>query len=357
MFTDKHYVPAIRWRQGEYTGLKELSPVHRQRLTPLVDIPPIPWDFNNDQPAKAIDQHLKNVPDQMVDAWGVDRPIFVDLGLIEPTMLMTDGQHPAVAIFAALAQNGVQAIPVTSTDRDASYQTAVQTILNHDQRGLCIRASADDVEETSGTIAQLILDFQVDISEVDLVIDFRSIEGNQVNLLRRLVVTAINGFPTIGGYRTVTLLSGAFPLNLSAIPPGLTKIQRADWVLWRSVCAGMPARIPTFGDYTATHPDQEDVDPRIMQPSASIRYAVDGEWLIAKGKSVRNPNYGGFTQYQILSKSIQAHAEFTGHAFSWASNFIEACAGGGPTGNLTTWRKVASNRHMAWTAHQIANLP
>lgn len=359
MFSDRHYVPAIRWRQGEYFALKELADNYRGSVTPLVDVPPIPWDFENERPGRTIDAHVDAMPAQMADCWGTDAPVFVDLGFVDSEVRMMDEAHPVGALFARLDAAGVQAIPVTSMDRDDDYQAAVRDVVARDGRGLCVRAAADDIEieDMSGGLAELIEGAGLDIPEVDLVLDFRSIEAGQVNLLRRLVVRAINDLPNVDGYRTLTLLTGAFPMNLSAAPQGLSQIPRSDWALWLSVRSAQPARLPSFGDYTAAHPDQEEVDPRIMQPSASIRYAADTDWVIAKGRSVRSPRFGGYSQYNALSAMLKKHPEYTGKSFSWASDYIDACADGGPTGNLRTWRQVATNRHIARTAYQISNLP
>ncbi|XSG81232.1 MAG: beta family protein [Methyloligella sp. ZOD6] len=344
---------------GEYFALKELADNYRGSVTPLVDVPPIPWDFENERPGRTIDAHVDAMPAQMADCWGTDAPVFVDLGFVDSEIRMADEAHPVDALFARLDGAGVQAIPVTATDRDDDYQAAIRTVVDRDGRGLCIRASADDidVEDIFGALEDLADGAGVERASVDLVIDFRAIEASQVNLLRRLVVRAIDNLPNVEEYRTLTLLTGAFPTNLSAIPQGLSQIPRSDWALWLSVRSAVQSRLPSFGDYTAAHPDQEEIDPRIMQPSASIRYAADTDWVIARGRSVRSPRFGGYSQYNALSALLKKHPEFTGNSFSWASDYIDACAAGGPTGNLRTWRQVATNRHITRTAYQISNLP
>lgn len=357
MFTDRHYVPAIRWRQGEYSALQELRANQRENLTPLADIPPIPWDFINEQPARTIDQHMENVPAQMLAAWG-EPPIFVDLGLVDSDVRMANGRHPIDDLFQRLYEEGVHAIPVTATDRDADYQAAIQTVLGRDDHGLCIRASADDLEIENGftAFAGIVDASGLGLDEIDLVLDFRAIDANQVNLLRQLVVNVIASIPSIADYRTLTLLTGAFPVNMTNVPLGLSALPRADWALWLAVRGAAPARLPSFGDYTANYPDQEEIDPRYMQPSANIRYAGEDDWVIARGRSVRSPRFGQYGQYNVLSQRLVGHPQYAGNSFSWASDFIDTCAGGGPTGNLTSWRKVATNRHMALAGHQIASL-
>jgi hypothetical protein len=358
MFSSKHYVPAIRWRQGEYLALQELTDAQRRRMTPLVDIPPVPWDYEEDAPSKTIDQHLARVPDQMERAWGLREPIFIDLGLLDPEVRTAGGLHPLNALFRLLEERGVRTVPVTGSERDNDYQTAVRDAAARNGRGAAIRLTPDDVSEDdlmdrAGETREII---QTELDETDLILDFGNIQADQVGLVSRLAGNAIRSIPDVNDYRSLTLLSGAFPINLADVTPGLGLIPRADWDLWLQVRTRARSRIPAFGDYTATHPDQQEMDPRIMQMSASIRYATESHWLIARGRSVRSPRFGGFSQFNDLARLLTQQPQFTGHRFSWASDFIEACAAGGPTGNPATWRKVATNRHMVLVVHQIANL-
>ena len=359
MFSDKHYVPAIKWRQGEYGALEELRAHHKVDITPLVDVPPIPWDFAEERPTKTIDTHVARMPDQMVKAWGKERPIFVDIGLVDPGARLATGQHPLDGLFMALATAGVQAVPVTATDRDDNYQRAVAAIVARDGRGLCVRAVADDFDSTAslGILTDLIDAFGISRGDIDLIIDMGAIAPGQSGLMARVVSTALALIGGAAEFRTLTVQSGAFPTDLAAVPQGVSLIPRADWIMWLTLRSQPLDRQPSFGDYTAAHPEPKEIDPRLMQASASIRYATDTEWVIARGRSVNSPKFGGYAQFNRLSAALMAHPAFTGASFSWSSDYITACASGGQTGNLTTWRKVATNRHMSRTAHQIANLP
>lgn len=359
MFNDKHYVPAIKWKQGEYMALEELKPHHKPYLTPLVDIPPIPWDFKEERPAKSIDSHLDKIAEQMAKAWGVDRPLFVDLGLIDPGARLTAAEHPVDWLFATLSTVGVQAIPVTATDRDGPYQAAVATVVARDGRGVSVRAEPDDFQDQTSIaiLYQLIDSFGVERDQIDLIIDMGALAPGQSGLVARVVASALG---LLGGaieYRTLTVLAGAFPTDLSSVPQGLSALPRSDWTMWLTLRSQQLARQPSYGDYTAAHPEPNELDPRIIQASASIRYAADTEWVIARGRSLKSTSFGGYAQFNALSAALIAHPLFTGASFSWSSDYVSACASGGPTGNLTTWRKVATNRHLSRTAHQIANLP
>jgi Beta protein len=223
MFESKHYVPGIKWRQGEYLALSELNDAQRDLMTPLVDIPPIPWNFEDEQPAKSIDQHLTKVPAQMADYWGTEHPLFVDLALLDADERMANGRHPVDDLFARLSAAGVEAIPVTGTDRDANYQAAVRTVLARDDQGVALRLTPEDFGNVTAAIAALIAATNAQIDQIDqigLIFDFGAIQEAQVQLTTLLALNAIQSVQNLADYRTVTL--GAFPVNLSEIAPGLT---------------------------------------------------------------------------------------------------------------------------------------
>lgn len=258
-------MPSIRWRQGEYGALEELRSDQRELITPLVDIPPIPWDFVDEQPSRTLDQHLSKVPSQMARAWGSSGPIFLDLGLVGYTLRMADGRHPVDDLFERLSLLGIEAIPVTATDRDAEYQNAVRSVITRDGRGVCIRVSVDDLADPAsmGGIGEIARNLTDELGQVDLVIDFGAIEPAQIALLQTIVTSTVRNLPNLETYRTLTLLSGAFPVNLTGVPQGLTLLPRADWALWLSIRSRVFPRKPAL----ATIPQRIQIRKRLTPGS------------------------------------------------------------------------------------------
>ena len=39
------YIPILKWRQGEYLALDRLEDRVKDKVLPLIEIPPIEWDF------------------------------------------------------------------------------------------------------------------------------------------------------------------------------------------------------------------------------------------------------------------------------------------------------------------------
>ena len=361
MFDHRHYVPALKWRMGEFRALQDLSEANKARLTPLIEITPIPWDFESDQPAKTIDQHLAAVPEQMVNAWGAERPLFIELGLLEASERMASGAHPLEALLDAGVGRGLKPIPVTGPDRDAAYQAAVRSVMERHKTEVCIRLDREDFlsPNCANRIAELLATLASDASRAHLVIDVFAVDQSQIALLLAILPGVITGLPHLNVWQSLTVLSGAFPVNLSDVAPGLGAFPRNDWTLWQQLSAVPPARLPTFGDYGIANPaPQEEVDPRFMHVSASIRYTAAHEWLIFRGRDVRHPAHGGFTQFRSLSTQVVAHPAYCGAGYCWGDNYISTCAAGtASTGNHTTWRRVGTNHHLTYVVNQIANLP
>jgi hypothetical protein len=134
-------------------------------------------------------------------------------------------------------------------------------------------------------------------------------------------------------------------------------LPRREWELWKTL-QRRPGILPRhdliFGDYAITHPVPKELDPRTMRMSASIRYTTRDNWLVVKGRNVRQY---GFEQYFELCKELVQRPEYEGRDFSWGDKYISDCADGmtGP-GNATTWRKVGTNHHLTRVMREIANL-
>ncbi len=360
MFDHKHYVPILKGKAGEYGALEELSTTAKARLTPFVEIPPIPWDFESELPAKSPEDHLRNVAERIGNSWGVDSPVFIDLLFIEAQQIPGRG-HPLNFVFDAARQRGVQAIPVTGLDRDQPYQSAIRDIINMDQRGAGVRLQTSDFEEEAdldAALTDLLGFFHLPHGMVDLILDFQSILPDQANAIRRAVRSMLASLPSITDWRTLTFSASAFPQNLSGFAADtITPVPRAEWTVWVTLAARRQRlpRLPTFSDYAIQYPEPIEVDPRIMQMSANLRYTADRDWLILKGRGVRRQ---GFDQFRDLCSSLMQEPEYRGPQFSWGDQYIDRCANqlGGP-GNATIWRKVGTNHHLEFVVRQIANVP
>src|ERR1019366_9332962 len=117
MYFCKDYVPILKGKNGEFGALESMSPEVKERITPLIEILPIPWDHKNDIPGKTIDEHLLKVDSKFEKSWGSDQLFFVDLMRIDERERMSDGTHPLANLFNRARFRTLKAVPVTGLIR------------------------------------------------------------------------------------------------------------------------------------------------------------------------------------------------------------------------------------------------
>lgn len=358
MFHEGHYVPVLKGLQGEYRALREADARVRGRVTPLIEIPQVDWDFDVEAPAKTPAAHVAAVAKNIKGSWGVDRRALLDGGLLGPAASV-DGRHPLRAVMDAARELGLLLVPVTGTGRGAAYDAAVANAVAEDGRGACVRITGVDLEDPDG-IGDLVSGVHSPLGlgtgDVDLVIDLGATTSGG-GLAMATVRLLLSSIPQLDAWRTVTLIASSFPTDLSEVDSDtIDEVPREEWKVWRGLHAkqGQLVRMPTFGDYAVAHPVSRQVNPRLVSRSAQIRYTADESFLLVKGRSIR---LSGSEQQRALASSLVARPEFRGAAYSWGDRYIAECATGeAGVGNGSTWRAVGTSQHMAFVTEQVAKL-
>lgn len=356
-FDHRHYVPFLRWKQGEYLAMSRLSSTAKDFITPLIEVPEIGFDFETRTPVKSLDLHLPPFAQRVRKHWQT-RSCFVDLNLIKPATLMANGQHPVSFVFSELRSQKCMAIPVIGINRDRQYQRAVQRAVAQDNHGLCLRISIEDAAKANvkDSIDVLLQKFGLDVIDCDLVVDLGAPNFDPVDGFTTLVGAIVKAFPYLSKWRTFTIAGTSFPSSMAEIMPGSGTIPRLEWLLYKKLVAILKktsVRMPSFGDYVINHPDVLKMDMRIVKPSATIRYTTDDAWLIVKGTNVRD---NGFGQYRDLCKAVINSKYFLEPKFSDGDQYIANCAAGtSKTGNLPTWRRVGTNHHLEKVVQDISS--
>lgn len=355
MFNHSHYVPVLKTKEGELGCLGELSNALKDLVTPIMEV----LGPNKPDAQKHYDKLFNNISKK----WGTNRNIFLDFHLLkdEITNRVTRDTRPAKYLFDNLREAGVIVIPVTSIMAHREYQEDVKQAVAIDNKGLCIRLEdADWMRPDLEVIADKMLEyFNVDPEEVDLVIDLKDVLDGQSDLLTFTIKGLINNtIPFITNWRTLTITGTSFPLNLSGVAANSvdTTIHRVEWQIWKKLWNQRTslARMPSFGDYTVLHSQLQELEFKAgMNRSAQIRYTVDSDWLIIKGKGVKQ---GGYTQSHVLSRLLVEMDEYAGMDFSWGDNYIYKCSRNevGP-GNPGVWRKVENSHHITLATDQLSN--
>ena len=360
MATLPFYVPLLKGKEGEFAALEELRADVRQLLTPLIEIPRVPFDYSNERPAKSLDEHVAGIADRLSRCWP-DRALYLDLPWFGEEEQLSDGRVALESVLADCVSRGVQAVPVVSRTSSDRYLIAAGEYSDSSGTGACLRLLVEDFEEDiePESEVQRILRAMgdIDISSLDLVIDLEDLgpDSSRAPLIARSLFSMI---PRTREWRNIILAAASFPEDLSAVGAATTTtLPRREWDLWKMLQRRpnlLPRQDMIFGDYGISHPIPKELDPRIMLMSANIRYTASDSWLVIKGRNVRQY---GFDQYFELCRTLVERQEYSGRDFSWGDNYIAECAIGntGP-GNATTWRKVGTNHHLTLVSRQAATL-
>ncbi len=353
----KYYIPCLRWKQGEYLAIEHLPLNTKNLIMPLIEIPEIGYDFQENKEVRSIEEHLNLFTKRVNDKWGHDE-CFVDIHIIDTSKLLTTGQHPAIFVFDDLRLKGVQAVPVVWVNQDFSFQSAIFQTVHQDSRGICIRINLEEAANPTilNSVNKLLKNCGVKVEQSDLILDLGAPNFDPLDGFIGLVETTIRTLPYLKNWRSFGLIGTSFPASLSGVNTGLSYLPRKEWLLYKGLVVNLKTssvRIPTFGDYAVNHPEISNLDYRITKPKANIRYALSDRWLIARGQNVRDY---GYEQHRDLCKLIIRSNEYCGETFSPADKYIYDCAKGKVgAGNLSTWRQIGTNHHIEIAVKDVAN--
>lgn len=353
-FDRRHYVPVVKWKQGEQKALETLTPTFKERVTPLIEIPPIEWDFENDVPKKTVDEHLVNFGETMQRSW--PQKAFVDLLYIHPSERMASGLHPLTYIQSEARSRQIPLVPVTSSDRDVAHNAEVVAANQVDHLGAAIRLTERDFDSLQPTIDSLLRALQMSPGQIDLVIDHGYSDPAFMTRTTLFLTGLIDTLPYLHEWRNIILCGTGFPKNLSDVGANtIDQIERSEWIIWKRIMrTGTIKREPIFGDYGISNPEPFEGDPRFINMSANIRYTADDKFLIFKGLVTRRYGNG---QYHQLADQVVRHPEYSGRNFSAGDLYIDDVAQNkdGP-GNATSWRKAGTNHHLTYVINELATV-
>ncbi len=355
MFNHKHYVPILKWKQGEYQAIYRLADEVKDGLTPLFEIPPIGFDFETEESRSSIDDHIKDFGSRLKAKWQ-NRPCFVDVKYIDHTDRMVDGRHFIEAVFECAREEDCHAIPVVSLSTDLDSLTSTASVIHADNRGAALRLALVDFEHDnlSDEIRRVLDALGIASNQTDLLVDLESSYFQPLSVFTKTIANIVQIVPELINWRTFTIAGTSYPEKVSGLKKPFEDIERMEWLLYQKLILLLgTTRAPAFGDYGVAHPKLVELDMRKVKPFAKLRYTSNDFWHIAVGDNVRDH---GYSQYQQLCQILVKRKCFDGRGYSAGDAYIADCAQGNEkTGNLSTWVWVSTNRHLTKVVNDLAS--
>jgi len=347
MLDCKYYIPIIKWKRAERGALQALKSEILDCITPVVELQAISIDYATEEFKQTPDEYLEKAIRELKEVFDKNKIFFIDTS----NLIDEDGNSFAAKFYERARQNNLKFIPVTNTERDYDE---INACLRSMENGLCLRINIQDLDTPD--FPKNILDFiaknNVSVEKLDLILDFAASEM-PYSILKRTCLEAINIISDNIPSRTLVFAMTSMPENMSrVVANGTETIERREWLIWKDLLGDFK-RKPLFGDYGIQHPEQAQIDPRYMNPSANIRYTLKECFLILKGRSFRD--HGG-EQFRDLARKLVASGDFFGSRHCAGCNKIALIAeleSKETAGNLEKWRKIGSMHHFTLTVEQI----
>lgn len=339
------YTPILRWKMGERFALKHLDPAIKQHVRPLIVLDP--------------EKATVEFPDDVGRDWGTSE-LLLDVARVHEEKEAPPSGTWLDWYASELSKRSLRMVPIIAPQNAPEFLDAAASVCRIYGRGAALRVGRDDLFGEDGKFAfsahTVMRATGLEPRDIDLVLDLGAISADDVGALRAAVTAVWSSIGAFGTWRSIVVVSGAFPSDMKDVPPGVSRLLRHDRVLANQLASVGAFR---YGDYTAMHPVHGDFDPRTMTPAAKVVYALASEWVIARGISVkRHPKGWGqaVELCQLLIDELDQSFERTAEP-SWADLIIRRVAAGqGKTGTARQWVSVRVNRHITATVQQMLGI-
>lgn len=346
ILTKDMYVPALRWRQGEYQALARLAAAAKARIVPYVTIPEVEFDFELWQPKKTVQEHVHPFAARFNAKWG-QRPAWVGIHPSISDKPMGDGRDIFTYVFEALRTFQANAIPAVSLDASPLMAASVAAIVAADGLGAMISIRLEDLMKPDARmrIEALAASLGLLLDEVDLVVDLGAPNFEPYSAFAGALIVAMQKLGDLHAFRNFVVIGTAIPETFKDVAKGADQLPRHDWLFYQALLGKMPTgmRKPNYGDYTIVHPEFAPIDMRKIKSAGKLVYTTTTAWEIRKGGAFRdNPE-----QMHGHCASIVASGKFSGAAFSIGDDYIAKCAAGtAKPSNQPWWKFVTINHHI-----------
>lgn len=330
------YYPILRAKQGELAALCELSTEVKKNISPILQI--IPDTNYKRKVPKSYWTTLSNRINKLV---GFNK-VLLD------NFYLADDLDNFIQLINSINNNIKIGVVVHPNSLD-DYLNYVKSEFNNEA---FIRFKN---EYATPRLINYMVDYvknelEIDEKDIEIIIDYGSIEFNQIEVLTNSFNTIINS-RDLSQMGKIVLASGCFPKDVSEIDIDTVKrITRIELILFDR-CKQIFKSL-AFADYANVNPDFNPFAQAFLG-SCTLKYTDDNSYVIFRGaKPDFHPD--GNRQYIYKCMELVEKDFYCGRDFSVGDKYIYECSQdtNGP-GNAGTWVKVTQNHHFTKVVAQL----
>lgn len=327
------YRPMLKTKTGEAVALLQLLASQRDRIEPVFHVGEKP-------PTTFVTR--------MTAAW-TGRRCFLDGAF---NFNVTGGPQDFNSMIRALVAAGVPVVPVIEMGATPAYNQVARSHIGRGGPGLMLKCTPSQLPAATAFAQRQLQQPETDI---DLLIDAGHVAefdpGSFAGYLSQILQANVPG----STWRSVTLASSSAPKDFGQLGPGVTVVPRVDWLTWRNLSQhGKPI---DYADFGISHRDLTEPPGMAMAAATvSVRYAVDDNWVMVKGK--RTTGASGLPmsdQYRAHARTLVRRGDFGGLPGCWGDQRISTIASnpGVSAGGRPQWVEINANRHFALIADRL----
>lgn len=353
------YLPILKSKLGEFVALSKLSPLQMESISPLFEVTPLEWDQTERKTPRTWEDHLDSFCKKFVAKWKRNNA-FIDTSLLN--WEDHDNTNRISYVYDKLASYNLSPVPVTSLITSTMFDKAFKYILKrYNINEIALRVSPGDVTnpEFENNILEMLTDYEIKPQNTHLIFDLKEPDFSEPDDFAEGITAMLEDFPFLSEWKTFTIAGTSFPSS-SSIKEGTTAFSRNEWKFYKSLIKNLKAtsykRSINYGDYSIVNPTYFEFNPKLMSASANIRYTHHDQWIVAKGKALKNKT--AFTQYLGLAGKIVSSGYYFGEKYSDGDHHLAKCVRKeeGP-GSPAVWMWVGHNHHFTKVLQDLFSIP
>lgn len=214
MLDHRHYVPVLRWKQGEKFALRDLFSTDRSKICPLIEL--IPPNFKDEKVKKTggVSNVIMVFAKELLQCWG-EAAFFLDTSHINAINQKTTY---SVLTKELQIQNLIPVLKLNNSQE-------IINILKGDVGHIGLRIKWNDFRDSqlSNKIQQILHTFNINPQNVDIIADLEQID-NYSSEFSRIYQNVL----CKARWHSIIMMSGSFPKNLTDFHIGQHKLERKE---------------------------------------------------------------------------------------------------------------------------------